>query len=104
MKLIDTRNPEAPSELIYVSANQTLRWMPTTLGGTYHLYKQNFRGNWERIYSVTPADNSEISYLLPAPLQFEDQDGNKIYHRFKVQVQSSSGLMNLTDQEITISE
>lgn len=102
IKLIDTRNPDAP-ELTYSPAQNKLSWYPTANDGTYYLYKQNTRANWERIYSVKPPlTNQQMIYVLPGPLEAEDGDGNKIYHRFKVQVQNASGLLNLTDNEKTI--
>lgn len=104
VKLIDTRNPDAP-ELLYDSAQNKLTWAPTTLDGTYYVCKQNVRANWERVYVVEPPITDEpMVYNLPDPLDIEDEDGNKIYHRFKVQVQNASGLLNLTDKELTYPE
>lgn len=101
VKLIDTVNPVAP-ELTYDATRNTLSWQPTTGGGTYHLFKQNKSGNWERIYNVEPPATVQVMhYLLPTPLVHVDADGNPIYNRFKVQVQNSSGLFNLTDKEAT---
>ncbi|WP_316768694.1 hypothetical protein [Pedobacter frigiditerrae] len=102
IKLIDTRNPDAP-DLAYSQAQNELSWPPTTIDGTYYLYKQNAKANWERVYSAQPpSTNEEMVYTLPDTLEPEDEDGNKIYHRFKVQVQNASGLLNLTENEKTI--
>lgn len=102
LKLIDTSNPDAP-ELTYESVTNKLTWLPTTKSGTYHLFKQNKRGNWERIYSVEHLNSSSrVEYVLPSPLIVLDEEGNRIYHRFKVQVQNTSGLFSLSEKEMTI--
>ncbi|AOM75995.1 hypothetical protein [Pedobacter steynii] len=102
VKLIDAVNPEAP-DLNYDAASSKLSWLPTTPQGTYHLFKQNKRGNWERIYSVQPQSlNGPVEYVLTDPLALQDEDGNRIYHRFKVQTQNASGLFNLIEKELTI--
>jgi hypothetical protein len=102
VRLIDTINPNAP-DISYDAIANKLSWLPTTNNGLYYLYKQNIKGNWERIYTVTPPDvNQEMEYVFPEPLVFEDDEGNRIYYRFKVQVQNSSGLLNLVDNEVTI--
>lgn len=102
VKLIDMVNPEAP-ELNYDAVSQKISWLPTTPQGVYHLFKQNKRGNWERIYSVQPqAPNGLVEYVLTDPLSLQDENGNRIYHRFKVQTQNASGLFNLTEKEFTI--
>lgn len=101
VKLVDSTNPDAP-DLNYDSVTRKLSWMPTTTQGTYHLFKQNKRGNWERIYSVRPETAGPVEYALTDPLVLQDQDGNRIYHRFKVQAQNASGLFNLTEKEFTI--
>lgn len=100
--LPDYLNPEAP-ELSYDEASNKLIWPATANKGSYYLYKQNVRGNWEKVYSVTPpASLTQIEYLLPAPLLFVDEEGDNLYHRFKVQVQNTAGLLNLTDKECTV--
>lgn len=102
IRLIDTVNPEAP-ELSYEPATNQLSWMPTTNKGTYYLYKQNQRGNWERLSTIVPEDTSvSAAYTLPSPLIRQDEDGNRVYNRFKVKVENSSGLLNLVDKELTI--
>ncbi|OCX54249.1 hypothetical protein BEL04_08305 [Mucilaginibacter sp. PPCGB 2223] len=100
--LIDTVNPPPPA-LTYAAGSNELSWPVTANKGTYYLYQQNDRGNWQRIYGVTPpASATTVSYQLPAPLVLTGPDGNRIYYRFKVQAQNASGLLNLTDNELTI--
>ncbi|WP_293303114.1 hypothetical protein [Pedobacter sp. UBA4863] len=102
VQLVDTQSPDAP-ELSYDEPTNTLSWMPATYDGTYYLFKQNSRANWERIYSIQPPDsNQPMSYELPEPLPTVDDDGNSIYHRFKIQVENSSGRMNILDNELTV--
>ena len=100
--LIDTVNPDAP-ELTYAAAESKLSWPPTTNKGTYYLYTQNSRGNWQIIYKVQPASaTAPMEYVFPEPLVLTDGDGNRVYYRYKVKAENSSGLLNLTDKELTI--
>lgn len=101
VKLIDTTNPTAPD--IFYNQQDNLIWWPQTISnGNYYLYQQNTRGNWQRIFSSPSAGNQPIEYELPENLSFEDEEGNRIYYRFKVQVENSSGLFNLEEKELTI--
>jgi len=100
--LPDYLNPEAP-ELTYHAAENKLSWPATAHKANYYVYKQNNRGNWEKVYSVEPPTSStEMEYVLPEPLLTVDEDGDKLYYRFKVQVQNASGLFNLSDKELTV--
>ena len=102
LNLIDTTNPQAPG-LTYTATTNTLSWQPTVNNGTYFLYQQNSKGNWARIYTVQPPDTTTaMAYVIPQPLVLLDDDGNKIYYRFKVQAQNSSGLLNLVENELTV--
>ncbi|WP_199117323.1 hypothetical protein [Pedobacter sp. ASV28] len=102
VNLIDTQSPDAP-ELGYDELTNVLSWLPTTYNGTYYLFKQNSSANWESIFSIMPPDtNQPMWYELPWPLDSTDEDGDKIYHRFKVQVENSSGRMNILDNELTV--
>jgi hypothetical protein len=102
VRLIDTVNPGAP-ELAYTAATHTLSWAQTANKSTYYLYQQNSRGNWQQVYSVQPALPAQgMAYTLPAAPALTDAEGNRIYYRFKVRVQNSSGLFNLVEKELTI--
>ncbi|MCJ0743117.1 hypothetical protein [Pedobacter montanisoli] len=102
VQLIDLRSPDAPL-LVYDDQQNKISWNATTDTGSYYLYKQNNRGNWEHIYSVLPPlTNAQMDYEIPAPLNFTDEDGDRIYHRFKVQVENLSGRMNIIENELTI--
>jgi hypothetical protein len=102
VNLINTINPLAP-DLIYDEVASTLTWLPTTNKGTYNLYAQNSRGNWQKIYIISPASSTDpMEFTLTPPLVLTDGDGKRIYHRYKVKVENSSGLLNLVDNELTI--
>lgn len=102
VNLIDTVNPKAP-QLTYTESTNLLNWPATATNGKYYLFQQNSKGNWARIFTVQPPDsNAVMEYVLPQPLVLNDEEGNRIYYRFKVQAQNSSGLMNLTENELTI--
>lgn len=96
--IADSVNPDAP---VIGGNGPALSWQPTTKNGTYYLYQQNSKGNWQNIYTVAPPESAgPMSYQFTGPQT--DADGNTIYNRFKVRVKNSSGLFNLTDNETTI--
>ncbi|MDN3548770.1 hypothetical protein [Mucilaginibacter aquaedulcis] len=102
VKIIDTVNPPAPN-IIYHPESNSLSWTATTNNGIYYLYRQNKSGNWEKISTIQPGSQViDVTYPFSAPLSFIDTDGNAIYPRFKVKVENASGLLNLTDKELTI--
>lgn len=111
--IVDNTNPPAPliTSVFTVVGNQligvTLSWAKTAHNAIYYLYKMNSTGNWVKIYSVkTNADPVSIDLaqtdLGTNILNKQDADGNTIYHRFRVQVENSSGLLNIEQNELTI--
>lgn len=121
--IVDVVNPPAPR--IYAENGLTtltelkdviLKWKPTAYNGTYYLQKLNASGNWVQKYSVKVKD-TDMQYpplLNNAPdfanypetqiLPRVDDDNNPIYHRFRVQVENSSGLFNLQEFELTLAK
>ncbi|MCW3103854.1 MAG: hypothetical protein JWO09_2294 [Bacteroidetes bacterium] len=122
--IVDVVNPPAPR--LYSENGTTtstelqdviLRWDPTCYNGTYRLQKLNSSGNWVQIYSVKvtdapmqypPLDINSLPDFANFPetetLQRFDEDGKPIYHRFRVQVENSSGLFNLSEFELTLAK
>ena len=68
----------------------------------------NNLGNWVKIYDIVNDNSSKISVnsmitsIGTNILDKRDFDNNKVYSCFKVQVENSSGLLNLSDNELTI--
>ncbi|MCW3071347.1 MAG: hypothetical protein JWO44_1237 [Bacteroidetes bacterium] len=122
--VVDVVNPQPP-QLRSENGTSTpallqdviLKWEPTAYNGTYYLQKLNTSGNWVEIYRIKVKD-TEMQYppldlaSLPDFTNFPetenlprvDADGNPIYHRFRVQVENSSGLFNLTEFELTLAK
>ena len=122
--VVDTINPQAPklysengsstpTELQYV----VLKWNSTCYNGTYYLQKLNASGNWVEIHRVKVQDSAMqyppldglnnpdfINYTETISLERVDENGNPVYHRFRVQVENSSGLFNLSEYEITLAK
>lgn len=115
--LVDIVNPEPPalsftSDPPTVSTpvmlhNCVLSWPTTCHNGTYHLYKQSAAGTWTKIYTV--ASNAATitvplatTDLASGSLAKQDADLVTIYHRFRVQVVNSSGLLNRRYDELTV--
>jgi hypothetical protein len=79
-----------------------LTWTKTTYKGQYTLLKMSAAGTWTKLFEIATNDAAELTYNMPAALSKIDEDGNTIFHRFKVSVQSTSGLLNLVENRITI--
>lgn len=106
--LVDVLNPEAP-EITYESEeinganiipNVLLKWDKTVHNGTYYLYKMNTAGNWELVETIQT--NDEHVFYNVGDIEKEDSDGNTIYTRYRVKVENASGLLNLSEKELTI--
>ena len=102
--------PGPPAELPRV----VLSWPRTCYQGTYYLYRMTSAGNWSLMHQIQSNDDV-ISYPpddggspdfanFPetASLLKEDAEGRSLYHRFKVDVENASGLLNLDEQAVSI--
>ncbi|HMH53917.1 MAG TPA: hypothetical protein VK548_27035, partial [Candidatus Acidoferrum sp.] len=105
--LIDIVNPRPPVPTvsrvsITASGDKLLRltWSKTVHNGTYYVSRLAASGNWMRLGRVKTNAES-VTFDLPEPLPVNDEDGNRIYYRFEVNVENSSGLMNLIEAPIT---
>ncbi len=114
--VIDTINPQAP-EITYTSdglsgtpamlAGVILSWPAEVHNGAYYLDKMNATGNWVMIYSVKTNDDVTVNLAATElgtnvlPKENPDDDST-VYHRFRVRVENSSGLFNLTDKVLTL--
>lgn len=115
--IIDVDNPLAPS-LVFNSdpptmsqpiqlANVVLSWPKVTHNATYYLYKQNGSGNWNKIHQEkTDADPVIVPLsatdLGTGMLLKQDAGGMPIYHRFKVDVENTSGMFNLNENVLSV--
>jgi hypothetical protein len=114
---IDVDNPMAPS-LAFSSDpptmsqpvqlnNVTLSWRKVTHNATYYLSKQDASGNWTRIYQEK-TDTDPVNVPLASTnlgtgvLLKQDAAGLPIYHRFKVDVENTSGLFNLNEEVLSV--
>jgi hypothetical protein len=111
----DTVNPSAP-QITYTSSplsgspvalsGLVFSWVPTVHNGTYRLDKMNAAGSWIRIYQVKTNNNVAIDLaatdLGSNTLLKETEEGDPLYHRFRVVAENSSGLFSLTDQVLVI--
>ena len=107
--IVDVFNPEPP--LITPSNDAvvndeipalTLSWTKTAHNAKYYLFKMNSVGNWNKITEIASNDVNDLTYTFADPLIKLDDDGNTVYHRFKVTVENSSGLLNLTEDILTV--
>jgi hypothetical protein len=101
-----TSDPLTPTHP-FQYANVRLSWPRTTYNGRYHLYKLNNSGMWTKITTVqSNAPRMEVALIDTSfgsdVLVKEDAAGNTLYHRFRLTVENSSGLVNLEQNELTV--
>ncbi len=107
--IVDNVNPDPPhiNETIGSTANDelnglVLNWNKTAHNAKYYLFKMNSVGNWNKLFEVQSNDETDLAFPFSDPVPKVDEDGNTIYHRFKVTVENSSGLLNLNEDVLTI--
>ena len=105
--VVDVNNPEAP-ELSYtgdsglnIIENVQLKWGKTAHNAIYRVFKLTTAGNWSLLHEIKRNNDEQLTYDV-GNLDKVDDDGDTIYHRFKVDVENSSGLLNLETRELTI--
>ncbi|HET6224735.1 MAG TPA: hypothetical protein VFF27_00555 [Bacteroidia bacterium] len=109
--IVDVFNPQAPDITVNSGSVTTLspatlpgvklKWNKVTHNATYYVYKMNDTGNWNLLDKFKSNDTNLI-YKVSADLAKEDEDGNTIFHRYKVDVENASGLLNLEENAIVI--
>lgn len=116
-KLIDVINPPAPDLEFMISgttddefSNVLISWQTTCYNGRYSLQKMNDSGNWVEIYNTSQKTGSVsypplvngvpdfVAHTATTLLPRKDEEDQLIYHRFRVQVENSSGLLNLQEK------
>ncbi|HEY1045539.1 MAG TPA: hypothetical protein VGF79_03810, partial [Bacteroidia bacterium] len=107
-KVIDNVNPPSP-EITYTVArifsepgrleDITLQWDASCFEGKYTLYKMSDTGFWQKISSY---NYSDVFQYNMAYLNTEDDDGDVVYHRFKVVAENKNGLLSLDEKIATL--
>lgn len=115
--MVDTKRPDSP--LLNYSFSQQIsngdildviiKWDKTVYNGKYQLYKLNSQGNWEKM-TINPIQTNDESIqialadtiLTSGTLKTKDENGNPIYHHFKVVVENTSGILSSEDKILTI--
>ncbi len=88
--------------------NVTLTWNATCYKGKYHVYKMNSQGNWTKIHTV-PRTTQETIHLeledtsLQSNRLIVENNGDSIYHHFKVIAENTSGMLSTEENILTIS-
>ncbi len=87
--------------------NISLQWRSTVYNPTYFVYKMNTQGNWVKIHEFE--SNEDVVYLpltetslTPEELSTIDGESETVFHHFRVDVENSAGLFNITKNLITI--
>jgi hypothetical protein len=107
--LIDIVNPTAPVPTLNLLSTPSsgaklirMSWSKAVHNGTYYVSRLDSSGNWVRLKALKTND-SLVTFDLPDALPVDDEDRNKIYYRFSVDVENSSGLLNRVRSPITVS-
>lgn len=114
--ITDNVSPQSP--VLEASANVTgtneeilepvvFNWEKTTHNGKYHLYKMNNQGNWEKIHEKVSNEQNIILPLLETRLRVDElvtknENGERIYHHFKVLSENSSGMFSSEEKILTL--
>lgn len=114
--IADTISPESP--LLEASGNVTganaevlkpviFNWKKTVHNGKYHLYKMTRSGNWEKIHEVSSNLNDVILPLesvksFTDELIIKNENGERIYHHFKLISENSSGMFSSEEKILTL--
>jgi len=99
--VIDMQRPMAP-ELTLVNSTQntieftsiSLQWKKVCYYGNYKLLYLNSANVWETMLAIKTNDELDLIYTSTIPLPLFNEDDEKIYHKFKVVAESTSGLIN----------
>lgn len=107
--LIDIVNPIAPVPTLHllsttITGEKLVRmsWSKAVHNGTYYVSRLAPSGTWVRLTTLKTND-SLVTFDLPDALPVYDEEGNKIYYRFQVDVENFSGLLNRVSSPITAS-
>lgn len=114
--IVDNVSPESPllkASGITVGTNESIlkpvifNWKKTVHNGKYHLYKMNNQGNWEDIHEITSNKNEVIMPLEEIKsyndeLVIKTQNGERIYHHFKLISENSSGMFSSQENILTL--
>lgn len=107
-QVVDNVNPPAPEISHTIDSTTTspdkfldidLTWPETCYHGKYTLYKMSDMGQWQFVTSLNYDEALSFNYV---ELDKEDADGDTIYHRFKVVVENTGGLLSLEEEILTI--
>ncbi|MBR9860952.1 hypothetical protein GYB22_09430 [bacterium] len=107
-RVVDNINPEPPEINANIGStssspdkllNIDLSWSETCYQGKYYLYKMTDAGQWQLVDSFNYNDPLNYNYT---ELLKEDSNGDTIYHRFKVDVENTGGLLNLENDILTL--
>lgn len=95
--------PDANDEIHSV----VLKWVKTAYKANYHVYKMNSQGNWAKIHHLQTNDDAVVLPLADTDLQsgtlkLTNDEGNAIYHHFKVIAENTAGMLSAEEKILTI--
>jgi hypothetical protein len=107
--VVDAQRPESPtltvqSQVIVDGVIQQIAfsWNKKCYNGKYRLYFMN-DNVWKKIYEIRTNDELQLNFSYDCNLESENSFGEKLYYKFKVDVENTSGLINQTSNIFSFS-
>lgn len=90
-----------------ILSNVVLQWDKQAYNGKYYLYKMNENGNWVQIaIAVSNSGTIEMPLIDTSwgsdQLVVMDNQGNTLYHHFKMITQNTAGMLSMDEIILTI--
>lgn len=113
LDMLKPASPELVIENLEVTTHQItdfeLTWDKVCYSGNYSLQYLNSQNIWRELLNITSNEVSDLHFkksesnVLVEPLPVVNDDDDKVYYKFKVQVTNTAGLENNQDTILTIS-
>lgn len=107
--VVDLTRPVAPTlsvvshtEIVDKITEIDFHWDKTCSNGKYRLYFLN-ESTWEKLFEIASDDPLNLSFNYACSLARENSSGQTIYHKFKVEAENSSGMVNWDTKIMTFS-
>jgi hypothetical protein len=114
--IVENTNPESPilhynfdpdEDNDSLIKHVILKWNKKVHNGKYHVYKMNNQGNWVSIHTlITNAQEMQLllddTSLENGTLSIKNNEGDPIYHHFKVISENSVGMLSTEDKIMTV--
>lgn len=102
--VIDMLPPDSPTltkiaETLDPSDSNVIRYLKLVcnkvcFNGTYTLLYLNEYNNWEKLAGIQTNKETDLVFEIKKSFLKKNENGKKIYHKFKISIENTSGLLN----------